>query len=231
LIVFDVDGTILPGTSCEKLFVRYLLKKRILRANHWLNFCRRGISLVTRGLPYVTKANKGYLRGFSCDYMVAEGRRFFDEVVIPRVSRRGIERIRAHQSKGERVILFSGMPDFLLENLSDFLEVGEYYGSVMEIREVRFTGRTLGPFPLSRGKITALEMIMRGAYPGSNLSREDGNVSQTPVAVDWQGITFYGDHWLDRFLLRKVGRPVVVNPGEKLRKLAELRGWPVEEFN
>lgn len=231
MIVFDVDGTILPGTSCERLFVRYLLKKRILGPTHFLNFCLRGISLVTKGLPYVTKANKGYLRGFSCDYMIAEGRLFFDEVVIPRVSQRGIERIRAHQAKGERIILFSGMPDFLLKNLSNFVGVGEYYGSVMEIREGKFTGRTLGPFPLSRGKITALEMIIRGAYPGGNPSRKDINVSSTAAPVDWQDITFYGDHWLDRFLLGKVGRPVVVNPRKKLRRLAELRGWPVEEFN
>ena len=124
------------------------------------------------------------------------------------------------------------MPDFLLANFANFLNVKENYGSIMEVQEERFTGRTLGPFPLGQGKIRALETIISGNYRYELFIKTPNlNSANTTVETEWQGITFYADHWLDRFLLEKVGNPVVVNPKPKLFKLARSNGWPVEIFN
>jgi phosphoserine phosphatase len=229
LIIFDIDGTILPGTSCERLFVRYLIRNKILRLPQFLDFCWRGFTLIPQGLPFITKANKGYLRNYRADDVAKIGQVFFESDVIPRISLTGIERIGEHQQKGERVILFSGMPDFLLRNFSEFLHVDENYGSIMEIKSGRFTGRTLGPFPLAEGKIRALEMIVNGKYSTEALANVS-NRSNDNSSIDWSKITFYGDHWLDRFLIQKVGHPVAVNPKEKLRALAIAKGWEIEEF-
>ena len=232
MIVFDIDGTILPGTSCERLFVRYLIKRKILQPRHFINFCLRAPALIHNGLPFITKANKGYLRNFSSRDMKAIGEDFFKSDVIPRISSKAKARIGDHLKSDARVILFSGMPDFLLSNFSELLGVSEYYGSLMEIKGERLTGRTVGPFPLARGKIKALEMIIRGCYSASNFNNSDKVTTiKNIVSINWTEITFYADHWLDRFLLSKVGHPIAVNPQEKLLELAQKNEWPIEYFN
>jgi phosphoserine phosphatase len=230
LIVFDIDGTILPGTSCERLFVRHLAQRKILKLTQFVNFCTRALTLLPQGIPYTTKANKGYLRNFRVDDIAKIGRDFFESDIIARISPKAIERIRKHIQDGERVILFSGMPDFLLRNFSDYLDIPDFYGSIMEIKSGRFTGKTLGPFPLAEGKIEALEMIMAGTYSADAIKSAEPANSRNTTPIDWSQITFYGDHWLDRFLMQKVGHPVVVNPRKKLRALADKKGWAIIEL-
>jgi putative phosphoserine phosphatase / 1-acylglycerol-3-phosphate O-acyltransferase len=212
LILFDIDGTVLPGTSCERLFVRYLIHNGILSPSNFVNFIIRGILLLYKNPVYSLKANKGYLRGFSTERISAIGLEFFNTEVASRISKVAIERINEHKRRSERVIIFSGMPDFLLANFAEFLGVHEYYGSVMETKGGKFTGRTLGPFPLGHGKVKLIRQL----------------ISETHF--NWSDLTFYGDHWLDRFLLSRVGKPVAVNPHQRLRRMARRRGWMIEKF-
>jgi HAD superfamily phosphoserine phosphatase-like hydrolase len=243
VIVFDVDGTILPGTSCERLFVRHLISRGLLGPRSLINFIARAIALAPKGRYFTIKANKGYLRGFSADYMAQIGREFFESVAAPRIAKAAVARVEQHRVAGERVILFSGMPDFLLANFAGHLGAKEFYGSAMETCDGRFTGRTLGPFPLARGKVQALELILHGGIikktgmachaptEGRHALHDDNrgeHVNDPPL--DWTAITFYADHWTDRYLLSRVGHPVVVNGREKLLALAQKNGWPTEEW-
>jgi phosphoserine phosphatase len=239
LNIFDVDGTILPGTSCERLFVRYLIRHHVLGTGSFFNFCLRGIMLIPKGRYYIIKANKGYLRGHSFDAVSQIGQDFFRDVVVPLISSKALERIKRYHLAGQRVILFSGMPEFLLANFAQHLGVREYYGSIAEVVDGKFTGRTLGPFPLGRGKIEALEMILSGAGFWSSRGFEETSAfsisshtspSLTHVPVDWPSITYYGDHWTDRHLLSVVGHPVVINGDIRLLDLAKIKGWPVEDW-
>jgi putative phosphoserine phosphatase/1-acylglycerol-3-phosphate O-acyltransferase len=213
LVVFDVDGTLLPGTSCERLFVKKLLRDRVLSLTHLLSFGVRAVALMRNGHNFALKANKGYLRGFSPDYMKETGKVFFEENVAKRISQKGISRIERHRRDGGRVMLLSGMPEFLLSNFSGYLGVGESVGSVLEVNSGRFTGRTIGTFPLAQGKVEALKPFL-----------EKGDLA-------WSDVTAYADHILDRFLLEKVGRPVAVNPGDNLKLVAERRRWEQEIFD
>ncbi len=213
LIVFDVDGTLLPGTSCERLFFKHLLRKRIIGLRNLISFGIRGLALMPKGHAYALKANKGYLRGFSPDYMTGIGRGFFDDQVSKRISAKGISRLEEHRRNGDNVMLLSGMPEFLLRNFSEYLGVDEQIGSILEIRADKFTGRTIGPFPLAEGKIEVLRPLL------------------IKYRLDWPDLTAYADHDLDRYLLEKVGHPVAVNPRDELRKLATWKGWPIESFD
>lgn len=213
LIVFDIDGTLLPGTSCERLFLKHLLQKRIIGLRNLISFGMRAMALMPEGRIYSIKANKGYLRGFSPDYMAGIGREFFEDHVSKRISAKGISRIEEHRKNGHKVMLLSGMPEFLLLNFSEYLGVDEYIGSILEVNSDKFTGRTIGPFPLAEGKIEVLKPLL-GKY-----------------RLNWSDLTAYADHVLDRNLLEKVGRPVAVNPGYDLKRLAEKKGWAIESFD
>lgn len=212
LVVFDIDGTLLPGTSCERLFFSYLVKNRIIGIGNLINFTLRGLALAPRGKPYIISANKGYLRGLSPEYTEIIGRRFFQENIIKRIPKEGIIAVTEHKMRGHKVVLLSGMPEFLLRNFSRLFKVDEFYGSVMEIKNERFTGRTEGIFPLENGKVEIVEGILE----------EHG--------LGWENVTAYADHYHDRFLLQKAGQPVAVNPDDKLKAIAENNGWRIEYF-
>jgi len=213
LIVFDVDGTLLPGTSCERLFFEHLLRKKIIGLRNIISFAMRAMALMPRGRAYVLKANKGYLRGFSPDYMAGIGREFFENQVIRKISAKGISRIKEHHGDGDKVMLLSGMPEFLLRNFSEYLSVNEYIGSTLEVNADKFTGRTIGCFPLAEGKIEVLRPLLE------------------KYSLNWPDLTAYADHGLDRYLLEKVGHPVAVNPRDDLKRMAKRKGWPIESFD
>lgn len=213
LVVFDIDGTLLPGTSCERLFFRFLWNRGEIGAGNLLGIWMQALALSRRGRAFVLKANKGYLRGFSPDYVAGVGSDFFDKNVAGRISRKAISRIELHRRNGDRMLLLSGMPEFLLVNFSRFLGIDEFVGSVLEIKTGKLTGRTVGPFPLAGGKVDVLAPV---------LARN---------GVLWSQVTAYADHVLDRDLLEKVGRPVAVNAHAGLRTLAEKNGWERETFD
>jgi HAD superfamily hydrolase (TIGR01490 family) len=213
LVVFDIDGTLLPGTSCERLFTRYLVSNRIVNLSNLFSFIGRGVALIPRGKSYIISANKGYLRGFSIEYMDKIGKEFFQNQVENKISKKGLTSLTAHKMKDHRVILLSGMPEFLLKNFSRLLKVSEYYGSIMETDNGSFTGKTLGTFPLGKGKVEILESIMK---------KHD---------LTWDDVTAYADHYLDRFLLQKVGNPVAANPDKELKSMAEQNSWRIEYFD
>ncbi len=212
LIIFDIDGTLLPGTSCERMFFKYLLKKKILHLSNLLYFWLRGVALARNGKSYIIKANKGYLRGFETEYITEIGLSYFNNNIPPLISTNGVTRLKNHQKNGEKVILLSGMPEFLLKNFANYLDVDEYYGSVMEIKEGRLTGKTIGVFPLAKGKAKIAKRVL-----------EKHN-------FNWPQLTTYADHYLDRFLLEKAGEPIAVNPHEKLLPIARSNNWRIEYF-
>jgi phosphoserine phosphatase len=43
-------------------------------------------------------------------------------------------------------------------------------------------------------------------------------------------VRFYSDHISDRPAFECADEPVAVNPHGKLRRLAEERGWPIEDW-
>ena len=213
LVIFDIDGTLLPGTSCERMFFKYLIKNNLLKLKNYISFMLRGIALTPKGKAYIFSANKGYLGGFSAEYMNNIGRDFFKNHIANRISKRGIIKLNEHKNNGDKVVLLSGMPEFLLKNFSEFLKVSEYYGSVMEIDDDKFTGKTVGVFPIVRGKVDVVEKILK------------------KYDLDWLQLTAYADHYHDRFLLQKAGQPVAVNPGDRLKAIAQNNNWQIVYFN
>ena len=213
LVVFDVDGTLLPGTSCERLFFKHLAKKKIIGLRNFINFALRGIALSPKGKAYIFSANKGYLGGFSVKYMDKIGIDFFKSHIANKISKGGTIKLNEHKNNGDRVVLLSGMPEFLLKNFAKFLEVSEYYGSVMEIDNDKFTGKTAGVFPIVRGKVDVVEKILK------------------KYDLDWLQVTAYADHYHDRFLLQKAGTPIAANPDEKLKAIADHNNWQIEYFD
>jgi HAD superfamily hydrolase (TIGR01490 family) len=218
--IFDVDGTLIANATLERIFIKFLWRRGQLG---WREFVRWIAAFIEALLGRNARASnhsgrsrlkaiKAYLRGKDSASIRRLAQECFDTEIAPRLSQEAINRLRWHQSAGHFVILLSGTLDLLLEPLAERLGVLARVGSKLEIENNRFTGRIEGAHPFGAEKAECLAMINHGA--GFDLKRSFA----------------YADSFADRHLLAMVGYPVATNADLGLRKIAERKGWMVEDF-
>lgn len=210
--VFDVDRTLLPGTTAERIFIRYLLRERLLGARAAAETLR---FLLLRSWPHPLRslrAQRPWLSGQRVQTMVELGARCFEESIRPRLARRGIERVRYHLEAGHQTILLSGSLPFVLEPMAQMLGVNHLICSEPAVRGDRLTGRLAGLHPYGQAKAL---LIRRFAEE---------------TQINLRQSFCYADHHTDEGVLRLFGHPVCINPNDRLRQIAQRFGWPVEEF-
>lgn len=207
--IFDVDRTILAGTSTERLFFRYLFTRGELDVSGLLFFFWQFLLHLRRPEWRVIKSNKGYLKNLSVKEIEAGAPVFFDRAIRPRLVPGVTARIEKHLQNGEEVLLLSGMPDFLLAHYAKELGVPHYWGTKVVTKDGFFTGRFEGQFPFGPAKAEIVRHLAK--EKGWDLSRSYG----------------YADHHTDVAFLELLGHPVAANPDEKLRQIAKERGWEI----
>jgi len=209
IAVFDVDRTLIVGTSGEIQLIRFLRRRKMLPL---INF-PRSLFWMIRKLPQDLEEailrNKVYLYGLDVGEVRSLLPEFFENYLQPRLSLQSLKCMRELRDKGYEIILVSGTLDFILNYLVERLDAHGGVGSEMEIRDRKFTGRILGIHPFYRGKVQALEEYLNGRK------------------VDYDRSFCFADNWADVPFLSLFGHPVVVNPGWILKIEAKKRGWGV----
>jgi HAD superfamily hydrolase (TIGR01490 family) len=209
--IFDVDGTLIAGATLERIFIRFLRRRGELGWREMVRWLGAAAKAGATGRLRL-KAIKAYLRGKESMRLRRLARECFENEVEPRLSPKAVNRLRWHQSAGHLVILLSGTLDLLLEPLAERLGVQERVGSKLEVEGRRFTGRISGAHPFGVTKAECLVAINRANR------------------FDLKRSFAYADSFADRHLLAMVGHPVATNADAELRKIAESRGWMIEEF-
>lgn len=210
--VFDVDRTLLPDTTAERLFLRYLVRERVLGARAAAETLR---FLALRGWRHPVRemrAHRPWLRGQSEPEMVELGARCFEEVIGPRLAARGIDRVRYHIQAGHQTVLLSGSLPYVLQPMARMLGVRHVICSEPASRNQRLTGRLVGLHPYGAAKALLIRRFAEDAK------------------VDLGKSFCYADHHTDEVVLRLFGHPVCINPNDRLYNIALRLGWPVEEF-
>lgn len=209
LVLFDIDGTLVPGSSSEARFARYLWRRRALGLRQLLAygwFCLRYFPRYGRA---VLQKNKAYLSGHGEREIRELARLFVAEALMPALYAPAVARLRAHQAAGDHVALLSGTPQFLASALAVALDVGHSRGALCAARGGRFLARPPRRHPYGPTKIDAAH----------ELAREAG----LPLS---QAIAF-GDSISDTYLFRVVGEVVAVQPDQQLSAAADGAGWEV----
>ena len=209
--IFDVDGTLISGATLERIFIRFLRRRGELGWREILYWIVAAAKATVTGHPRL-KAIKAYLRGKDSAHLRRLARECFESEIEPRLSPEAVNRLRWHQSAGHIVILLSGTLDLLLEPLAERLGVHARVGSELEVEDSRFTGRIAGAHPFGATKAKCLATINRANR------------------FDLKRSFAYADSFADRHLLAMVGHPVAANADVALRKIAEGRGWMIEDF-
>ena len=213
LAVFDLDRTLLPGSSLS-LFGRALHRAGMVGGRCLAGYLAREAVFVRRG-EGVSSAHR-LLAALLADVAdreagpllhVAEG---LGED-LARTARPGARwLLDRHLAAGDFCVIASASPQPLVDAAARALGAQRAVGTRVEVNDGRFTGRLEGPFCHGRGKLARL-WVELGT---SDLSRS----------------TAYSDSVSDLPLLMAAGRPVAVNPDRRLRHEARMQGWPVLTF-
>ncbi len=209
IAVFDIDRTLLSGTSAEELLVRFLLKRKILSIFTLIRTILKVLKAAFRGLPAMAMQKSTYLRGIHTEQIFSLLDEFMDECIMPRLRPDLVEWTAAFKKDGYKVFIISGTLDFVVNALQEKLGADDGIGSFLEKRNNRFTGRILGAHPYRTGKLTALNHLIEFEK------------------VDWEHSWAFADSPADIPLLRCFGNPVTVNPGIKMKYYAKKYGWKI----
>lgn len=220
--VFDVDRTLLPGTTAERLFLRYLWEKRqlglreaLLTTGFALRHLRPTPSRIVQGI----RRHRPYLHGKDLAEMQELGADCFERDIRPRIAARGIETVQEHRAQGHTTVMLSGSLWFLLQPMAEFLGINHVLATRLAVKAAsqpgrgpKLTTRLEGPHPYGRAKALLIRRF----------ADEHGLDLTTSYA--------YADHFTDLELLALVGHPICVNPDARLRREGEQRGWRIEAF-
>lgn len=210
LAVFDLDRTLVPGSSLVQLG-RALVERDVVARSTVARHLVSAAVFARRGLDDSRIAGvRGHLLAAAADHDREELAAVAREVG-PGIADRAYPAARwlleRHRQAGDLCVLLSASPQELVESVADALGADRAVGTRAEVRDGRLTGRLQGAFCHGPGKLL-------------RLAEELG-----PVELD--RATAYGDSGADIPLLAACGRPVAVNPDRRLREEARARGWPV----
>jgi HAD superfamily hydrolase (TIGR01490 family) len=206
---FDVDYTVLPSTSAERLFIRHLWRHGCFGFH---DMTRAGLSILRTGkgtLSQRIKENKAYLGGRSVTDVTTLARSFVMEVLFPYLAAEALKKIEWHQQHGHQVVLLTGSLEMLVRPLAERLGIETVLCTRLEQDNGLYTGRLIPPHPYGEGKRIVLDKFV------------------SDKGVDLLRSYAYGDSLADCRILEAVGHPCVVNPGLRMLCVAQCRGWPV----
>ena len=117
--------------------------------------------------------------------------------------------LEEHRQRNHELMLISATHLFVSEPIAQLLGIDIVLATEPEIVENRYTGRFLGTPTYQQGKVTALKQWLIDSHH------------------DLEGSYFYSDSLNDLALLEEVDHPITVNPDDRLRAIAESRGWKI----
>jgi HAD superfamily hydrolase (TIGR01490 family) len=213
---FDLDRTLIRRSSALALAGSFqerglIGRTQLAKAAAWqILFAARGAGAETvrkaaeDGLMLLKDLDVEELRS-----LVAEA---MEPALKPLVYREPLDLVARHRERGEPVYIVSAALQEIVDALAEELDFDGAVGSVCEVVDGRYTGRSLRACH-GAGKAEAVRAL--AADQDIDLARS----------------TAYSDSHTDLPFLEAVGNPVVVNPDRELRRIAGERGWPMLSFS
>ena len=219
LAIFDLDGTLVSGHLWLGV-VKYNFKNKKNRlAAFWYlinNLAKTPFwktQLITTEKYYrswgegIAKMVKGLKREKAEEMF----HWLADEYLLPTLKKNVLEKLKKHQENGFLTILTSGSFQELLQILTKRLNIDFAIGTELEQRSNKFSGRIVPPFCFGQGKAEKIKSFL----------------SERNLKINFQESFAYSDSFFDLPILELVGNPVVVEPDEKLLKIAKNKGWQI----
>jgi len=213
---FDLDKTVIAKASLiafsrpfyrEGLVTRRILAKGIWGQALFLRFGARPEALERLRLRMLALTE-----GWEQERVKRIVADTLNQVVGPITYKEAVELIAKHKDEGRPVYIVSAAPEEIVEPLARYLGAEEAIASQAAVSAGRYTGQLLN-YTYGPQKAATIRLIA-----------ERDNLDLTE---SWA----YSDSATDLPMLEAVGHPVVVNPDRALRRIAQMRGWPVLRFS
>lgn len=206
LAIFDIDGTLVRG-STERRFWRFLLKRKRLGLGRLAAYVGFLLRFLPRYGVHVVKKDKAYLAGLTTSEVQLLATEFCALEVVPRLYGPAVQRLQLHQRRGDTVALLSGTLEPIAHALAVHLGIEHVVATVCAQRGGRFTADPPLVHPFGPEKLVVADRM--AAELGTGL----------------RSATAYADSAHDLALLEAVGTPVAVSPDRRLLRTARAHGW------
>jgi len=211
--VFDIDDSLLDGNA-GTIFTWFLYSNREMVPSVRSQVPRALYEYARKRLSEADMVALGSRcqQGIRADRLRDLARRCFDRHVKKRVTQQGLRTVRRHLLMGHLILVASGSPQFIIDELGRFLHAHEAVGTRAVIRGGLSTDELVPPIVFREGKRERVKEVL--ARHGIDVGR----------------CYLYSDSVADTPLFEEVGHPVVVNPKPAFRAEALRRGWEVVEW-
>jgi HAD superfamily hydrolase (TIGR01490 family) len=211
--IFDVDDSLLDGNA-GTIFTWYLYNQKAMRPEMRSRIPRIIYEYARHRLTEQDMVEVGSRcqQGLYADDLRAHAHACFERHLRKRITSGAMRHIRRHLLSGHFVLIASGSPQYIVDEVGRHLRVHAAIGTRTRIVDGKATDQIVPPVVFREGKRAAVEAV---------LERWD-----LDPARSW----LYSDSVADVPLFEAVGNPVVVNPKVPFRALAERRGWEVQEW-
>ncbi|MGZ5026941.1 MAG: HAD family hydrolase [Methylobacter sp.] len=207
---FDLDKT-LWACSGERAFAAYQFRQGKLSmaqlANVIYQYCGYELGLIEDVDILKRSVIKTLFTGEAAapciELYTAHFHRQLSALLFPEM----IERVRGHRQAGDKVVIVSAALDFIASPVAELLNADQCFATELEIVGHTFSGDVSGLIHYGEAKASVVK----------DYADKHG--------LDLAQCHAYGDHWEDRHMLAIVGKPVAVNPGRRLARLARDRQW------
>lgn len=211
---FDIDGTIINGTSEEILLIFLLLKKKInpfkflaffiLFLFYKLNTSGEVLKMREKAAKFLKNWNAAITKNLFHDC--------FEKKIKPKLIPETIQLIENHRRKGHLIILVSASFDFVVENYRQYLKPDFVIATKLEIQNNCFSGKISSLISYGVNKARLIEELSK---------KHSINLKESYA---------YANHISDLPFLEMAGRPCVINPDKVLKNAAEKNDWKVYNF-
>jgi len=208
--IFDADDSLLDGNA-GTIFTWYLYSEKVMRPEVRARV-PRVIYVYARSRltekDMVELGSKCQI-GLLADEIKAHAHVCFERHLRKRITAGAVRQIRKHLLSGHFVVLASGSPQYIVDEIGRHLRVHAAIGTRTRIVDGRATDEIIQPVVFEEGKREVIETLA------------------TRYGLDLGRSWLYSDSIADIPLFEAVGNPVVVNPKDPFLALAEKRGWEV----
>jgi putative phosphoserine phosphatase / 1-acylglycerol-3-phosphate O-acyltransferase len=212
---FDLDGTLVAGFTVAAI-TRDRLRRREVGAGEFLHMLQLAVEYrLGRGqFENVIEGAVRSAQGRLAEDVEEEGERIFRQSVADLIYPETRDLVRAHQRRGHTVVLSSSALTMQAEPVARYLGIDHVVCNRFVVNDAGIlTGEIVRPVVWGTSKATSVQQF--AAAHG----------------VDLRSSYFYADGDEDLALMHLVGNPRPVNPGPRLTKVAERRGWPISRFS
>jgi HAD superfamily hydrolase (TIGR01490 family) len=213
LTLFDLDGTLIAGDS-DHAFGEFMVAIGWADGDAWrrrnneffLQYQAGRLEIET----YVEFATSVWRQRPVAEQDAIRAR-FMAEVIVPMLTPRAHDLVRAHQQAGDLVAIVTATNEFVTRPIADAFGVPELLAIELE-RDASgaVTGAIKGVPTYQHGKVTRVEQWLAAQSAGWD---------------DFDRISVYSDSINDLPLMARATDPVATNPSAALETVAAERGW------